>query len=141
MWSPWTLETKIIAKLKAEIKALRQYPNVMAFFGHCHRNCADELNLWQGEYTVVHVPSTSYCCTRGGGVRTRSPYARRLVRRPWSAASARDLARVLTGTRSAAADRAHCILAVIRSVLELAFVAELARRLPEVAIDGGERDA
>ena len=67
MWSPWTLETKIIAKLKAEIKALRQYPNVMAFFGHYHRNCADELNLWQGEYTVVHVPSTSYCCTRGGG--------------------------------------------------------------------------
>ena len=47
-------------------KALCQYPNVMAFFGHCHRNCADELNLWQGEYTVVHVPSTSYCCTRGG---------------------------------------------------------------------------
>jgi len=47
-------------------KALCQYPNVMAFFGHCHRNCADELNLWQGEYTVVHVPSTSYCCTREG---------------------------------------------------------------------------
>ena len=47
-------------------QALRKYPNVLAFFGHCHRNCADELNLWQGEYTVVHVPSTSYCGTRGG---------------------------------------------------------------------------
>ena len=47
-------------------KALAKYPNVMAFFGHCHRNCADELSLWQGEYTAVHVPSTSYCCTRGG---------------------------------------------------------------------------
>ncbi len=47
-------------------KALSAYPNVMAFFGHCHRNCADELSLWQGEYTAVHVPSTSYCCTRGG---------------------------------------------------------------------------
>ena len=47
-------------------KALCKYPNVLAFFGHCHRNCADELNLWQGEYTAVHVPSTSYCCTRGG---------------------------------------------------------------------------
>lgn len=47
-------------------KALAAYPNVMAFFGHCHRNSADELNLWQGEYTAVHVPSTSYCCTRWG---------------------------------------------------------------------------
>jgi predicted phosphodiesterase len=47
-------------------QALRKYPNVLAFFGHCHRNSADELNLWQGEYTVVHVPSTSYCCTRSG---------------------------------------------------------------------------
>ena len=47
-------------------QALCAYPNVMAFFGHCHRNCADELNLWQGAYTAVHVPSTSYCCTRGG---------------------------------------------------------------------------
>ena len=46
--------------------ALRKYPNALAFFGHCHRNSTDELNLWQGEYTVVHVPSTSYCCTRGG---------------------------------------------------------------------------
>ena len=47
-------------------KALKSHPNVLAFFGHCHRNCADELNLWQGEFTAVHVPSTSYCCTRGG---------------------------------------------------------------------------
>ena len=47
-------------------QALKRYPNVLAFFGHCHRNGTDELSLWQGEYTVVHVPSTSYCCTRGG---------------------------------------------------------------------------
>ena len=47
-------------------QALSKYPNVLAFFGHCHRNSADELCLWQGEYTAVHVPSTSYCCTRGG---------------------------------------------------------------------------
>ena len=59
-WDPKSLATD------PNHKALCRYPNVMAFFGHCHRNCADELNLWQGEYTVVHVPSTSYCCTRGG---------------------------------------------------------------------------
>jgi len=47
-------------------QALKKYPNVLAFFGHAHQNSADELCLWQGEYTVVHVPSTSYCCTRGG---------------------------------------------------------------------------
>lgn len=47
-------------------QALRKYPNVLAFFGHAHQNSADELCLWQGDYTVVHVPSTSYCCTRGG---------------------------------------------------------------------------
>ncbi len=47
-------------------KALSAYPNVLAFFGHCHRNSADELCLWQGEYTAVNVPSLSYCGTRGG---------------------------------------------------------------------------
>ena len=47
-------------------KALAKHPNVLAFFGHCHRNCADDLNLWQGAYTAVHVPSTNYCGTRGG---------------------------------------------------------------------------
>lgn len=46
--------------------ALCKYPNVLAFFGHSHRNCVDEQCLWQGEYTAVNVPSTSYCCTRGG---------------------------------------------------------------------------
>ena len=50
----------------ANYKALSAYPNVMAFFGHCHRNCADDLNLWQGAFTAMHVPSTNYCCTRGG---------------------------------------------------------------------------
>ena len=47
-------------------QVLKNYPNVLAFFGHAHQNSADELCLWQGEYTVVHVPSTSYCCTRAG---------------------------------------------------------------------------
>ena len=47
-------------------KALAAHPNVLAFFGHCHRNCADELNLWQGAYTAIHVPSSNYCCTRTG---------------------------------------------------------------------------
>ena len=44
--------------------ALAAYPNVLAFFGHTHRNCVDELGLWQGAFTAVHVPSTNYCTTR-----------------------------------------------------------------------------
>lgn len=50
----------------ANYRALARHPNVLAFFGHCHRNCADELNLWQGAFMAVHVPSTNYCGTRGG---------------------------------------------------------------------------
>ena len=50
----------------ANHRALSKYPNVLAFFGHAHQNSADELCLWQGEYTAVNAPSTSYCCTRGG---------------------------------------------------------------------------
>ncbi|MBR4171372.1 MAG: metallophosphoesterase, partial [Kiritimatiellae bacterium] len=45
-------------------KVLKNYPNVLAFFGHSHRSSVDELNLWQREYTAIHVPSTSYCGTR-----------------------------------------------------------------------------
>ena len=59
-WSGKSLENDV------NHKALAKYPNVLAFFGHAHQNCADELCLWQGEYTAVNVPSTSYCCTRGG---------------------------------------------------------------------------
>jgi len=47
-------------------KALEQCPNVVAFHGHMHLNCADEQNLWQGAFTAVSVPSLSYCCTRPG---------------------------------------------------------------------------
>ena len=46
-------------------KALEAYPNVLAFFSHCHLNCADERSLWQGAFTAVQVPSTNYCGTRG----------------------------------------------------------------------------
>ena len=47
-------------------RALAAYPNVLAFFGHTHRNCADELSLWQGTFTSVCVPSTNYYTTRMG---------------------------------------------------------------------------
>ena len=47
-------------------RALAAYPNALAFFGHTHRNCADELCLWQGAFTSVCVPSTNYCTTRMG---------------------------------------------------------------------------
>lgn len=55
-----------ILEKSANYGALKAHPNVLAFFGHCHRNCADELNLWQGAFTAVHVPSTNYCGSRGG---------------------------------------------------------------------------
>lgn len=47
-------------------KALEDCPNVIAFHGHMHLNCADEKNLWQGAFTAVSVPSLAYCCTRPG---------------------------------------------------------------------------
>ena len=49
----------------ANYKALSAYPNALAFFAHCHFNCVDEMSLWQGAFTAVQVPSTSYCGTRG----------------------------------------------------------------------------
>ena len=45
---------------------LGRYPNAIAFCGHGHRNCADELNLWQGAFTAIEVPSVNFCCTRTG---------------------------------------------------------------------------
>lgn len=45
---------------------LSRYPNAIAFCGHGHRNCADELNLWQGAFTAIEVPSVNFCCTRTG---------------------------------------------------------------------------
>jgi len=47
-------------------KALDASPNVIAFHGHHHLNCADELNLWQGAFTAVAAPSLAFCCTRPG---------------------------------------------------------------------------
>lgn len=66
-WDPKSLAND------ANHKALARHPNAIAFFGHAHRNCADDLNLWQGEYTALHVPSTSYCGTRGGRENSFSP--------------------------------------------------------------------
>ena len=40
--------------------ALAAYPNAMAFFGHTHRNCADERSLWQGAFTSINCG-----CARG----------------------------------------------------------------------------
>ena len=45
---------------------LRAYPECIAFCGHGHKNCADDLNLWQGEFTVVEIPSVNFCTTRPG---------------------------------------------------------------------------
>ena len=45
-------------------EVLKGYPNVLAICGHGHRNAVDDLNLWQGEFTALEVPSINYCCTR-----------------------------------------------------------------------------
>ena len=45
---------------------LKKYPNAIAVCGHGHLNAADDLNLWQGEFTAIEVPSINYCQTRKG---------------------------------------------------------------------------
>lgn len=44
-------------------KALRDYPNAIAFTGHTHRPFIDERLLWQGEFTAIATPSLSYADT------------------------------------------------------------------------------
>jgi hypothetical protein len=43
-----------------------RYPNCVAFCGHKHLTCAEELSIWQGEFTCLAVPSLSYCVTLAG---------------------------------------------------------------------------
>lgn len=43
-----------------------RYPNCIAFCGHKHLTAAEEMAIWQGEFTVVAVPSLSYCVTLAG---------------------------------------------------------------------------
>ncbi|MCR5750729.1 MAG: metallophosphoesterase [Kiritimatiellae bacterium] len=45
---------------------LKNYPNAIAFCGHGHCNAADELCLWQDEFTAIQIPSINFCCTRPG---------------------------------------------------------------------------
>ena len=47
-------------------EVLAKYPNVIAFNGHLHLNCADELSLTQEAFTRISVPSLNYCCTHWG---------------------------------------------------------------------------
>ena len=42
------------------------YPNLIAFCGHCHMNGAYEKSIWQGAFTCVQVPSLRYCATQAG---------------------------------------------------------------------------
>ena len=46
-------------------RALREYPNAIAFTGHMHRPFIDERLLWQGEFTAIATPSLSYACSPG----------------------------------------------------------------------------
>ena len=45
---------------------LKNYPNAIAVCGHGHNNAADELCLWQNEFTAMQIPSLNFCCTRPG---------------------------------------------------------------------------
>ena len=44
----------------AIFSVLKDFPNVVAFTGHTHRPFVDERQIWQGEFTVIGVPSLSY---------------------------------------------------------------------------------
>lgn len=43
-----------------------KYPNCVAFCGHKHLTAAEEMAIWQGEFTAVAVPSLCYCVTLAG---------------------------------------------------------------------------
>ena len=47
-------------------EVLKKFPNALAICGHGHCNAADELCLWQGEFTAMQIPSLNFCCTRPG---------------------------------------------------------------------------
>ena len=51
----------------AQTEVLSGYRNAIAVTGHGHINAADDLNLWQGAFTAMQVPSINYCVTRYGG--------------------------------------------------------------------------
>ncbi len=51
--------------------ALNKYPNVIAFFGHGHMQCQDEMSIWQDEFTAIEVPSLRYVLIRGGRENSR----------------------------------------------------------------------
>ena len=42
-------------------EALSAFPNCIALTGHGHIACTDERSIWQGEFTVLEVPSIRYC--------------------------------------------------------------------------------
>ena len=44
-------------------RALKDFPNAIAFTGHAHTPFFDERSIWQGEFTAVAVPSLSYAST------------------------------------------------------------------------------
>ena len=47
-------------------EVLKKFPNALAICGHGHCNAADDLCLWQGEFTAMQIPSLNFCCTRPG---------------------------------------------------------------------------
>ena len=50
----------------AAFKALKDFPNAIAFTGHTHRPFNDERSIWQGEFTAIATPSLSYACFPSG---------------------------------------------------------------------------
>ena len=50
----------------AAFKALKDFPNAIAFTGHTHRPFNDERSIWQGEFTAIATPSLSYQCFPSG---------------------------------------------------------------------------
>ena len=47
-------------------KIFSRYPNLIALCGHLHHAGNCELNVWQGPFTCIQVPSLRYSCTLAG---------------------------------------------------------------------------
>lgn len=51
---------------KQNVKALHNFANAVVLSGHTHRTLNDERSIWQGDFTAISIPSTSYTSTPGG---------------------------------------------------------------------------
>ena len=51
---------------RQNIKALWKYANAVSLTGHTHRTLNDERSIWQGAFTAISIPSSSYTSSPHG---------------------------------------------------------------------------